>query len=249
MLRRLIFGFLVWLVIVSPTIAKSNIFVAASLSDVVQALVDASNIDQLVVVTGGSSSLARQIKAGAPADMFISANKDWAELVAGERDLTALFSNSLVLVSQQPTTIKDIDALPTQLDNKRLAIADPNHVPAGIYAQQALEYLGIWQDLSDKLAPTENVRLAARLVQIGAAPYGVVYASDAQLLKLNVAYSFPEQSHVAIHYWSVKLNSGKRDIDAFEQFLGSDEGRAIVAQYGFVPNEFAANEFVPIEGE
>ncbi len=221
----------------SPVMAKSNIFVAASLTDVVGALVAASNIEQLVVVNGSSSSLARQIKAGAPADMFISANREWAEAVASGRQITSLFSNKLVLVGHRPGTIDDIGELSVILSNRRLAIADPNHVPAGIYGQQVLEHFGVWVDLAHKLAPAENVRLTVRLVQSGAAPFGIVYASDAQLLDLNVAFSFPAQSHVPIYYWGVMLSADNDDVDAFAQFLGSAAARAIVAEYGFTPVE------------
>ncbi|WP_299348516.1 molybdate ABC transporter substrate-binding protein [uncultured Maritalea sp.] len=223
--------------IAQPAMADAKVFVAASLADVVQALVDASDIKGLIVVAGSSSSLARQIKAGAPADVFISANKDWAALVAGEQDLLPLFSNRLVLVSHKDVTLSDISELPSLLGNNRLAVGDPNHVPAGIYAREALKSLGLWDALQNNLAPADNVRAAVRLVQTGAAPFGIVYASDAALLKLNVVYVFDETAHSPISYWAVTLADQEPETLAFMRFLGSADAHAIVASYGFLSLE------------
>lgn len=235
-MRRLSFALAMLVSIVAqPAFAEANIFVAASLVDVVQGLVDASGIDGLSVVAGSSSSLARQIKAGAPADIFISANKEWAEFVVNEQELLPLFSNRLVLVSHQDVTLPEIGALPELLGTKRLAIADPNHVPAGIYAREALEYAGVWADVQNQVAPADNVRAAARLVQVGAAPFGIVYASDAQLLGMNIAYEFSQVAHTPIIYWAVLLDAKKPEVAEFMGFLGSDAAHVIVAAYGFLP--------------
>jgi len=220
-----------------PAMANSKVFVASSLVDVVEGLVEASGIQGISVVAGSSSSLARQIKAGAPADLFISAHMDWAEFVAGDQELLPLFSNRLVLISHDDVALPDPFALAEQLGQARLAIGDPDHVPAGIYARQALEHLGLWPDVQNRLAPADNVRAAARLVQTGLAPFGIVYASDAQLLKLNVAYEFEAQTHTPITYWAVPLHADKPAIASFVQFLGSDDARAIVVSYGFMPLE------------
>ncbi len=171
MLKRL--GFLLVVLtglICQPALADSKIFVASSLADVVGALVEASKIGDLQVVIGSSSSLARQIKAGAPADLFISANKDWAQFVAGDEKLQPLFSNRLVLISHKAQTLSEIEQLPALLGTSRLAISDPDHVPAGIYAREALVSAQLWNSVGQKLAPADNVRAAARLVQSGVAP-------------------------------------------------------------------------------
>lgn len=215
--------------------AKAKIFVAASLVDVVEELAQASGIQDLNVVAGSSSSLARQIKAGAPADLFISANRDWATFVAGEKDLVPLFSNRLVLISHQDVAFIDLASLLEKLGSKRLAMADSDHVPAGIYARQALEHAGLWEVLKKQIAPADNVRSAVRLVQSGAAPFGVAYASDAKLLNLNVAFAFAPETHDQIVYWAVPIKPENPDIDVFGKFLGSENARAIVASYGFMP--------------
>lgn len=220
-----------------PAFADSKIFVASSLVDVVDALFEASNIDGLTIVVGSSSSLARQIKAGAPAGLFISANKDWAQYVADNKELQPLFSNRLVLISHEQRSVADIAQLPELLNEGRLAVADPDHVPAGIYARQALKSLSVWQSLHHRLAPADNVRAAAQLVSAGAAPFGIVYQSDAQLLQLNVAYEFSADTHMPIIYWMVAMGYDQPEVGAFVSFLGSEEARDIVASYGFVPLE------------
>lgn len=125
MLRRLRFLLVVLMgLICQPALADNKIFVASSLADVVEALVEASSIDGMQVVLGSSSSLARQIKAGAPADLYISANKDWARFVADDEKLQPLFSNRLVLISHKAQTLGEIEQLPALLGTSRLAIAD-----------------------------------------------------------------------------------------------------------------------------
>jgi len=220
-----------------PALADSKIFVASSLADVVEALVEASSIEGIQVIVGSSSSLARQIKSGAPADLYISANKDWAQFVAVDEKLQPLFSNRLVLISYDAQKLGDVEKLAELLGSHRLALGDPDHVPAGIYAREALEKLRLWDNVRQQLAPADNVRAAARLVQTGAAPFGIVYRSDAELLTLNIAFEFDAETHSPINYWMVQLREDQSDIVRFVSFLGSAEARDIVASYGFLPLE------------
>ena len=129
-----------------------------------------------------------------------------------------------------PFKFEDLAGL---LSSSRLAIADPNHVPAGIYAQQALENSGVWSVLQKRLAPFDNVRAAARAVQIGAAKFGVVYASDAEALGLNVVYAFPSDVHDPIEYWAVVLDPNDAEVGRILALAKSDAARDIVERFGF----------------
>jgi len=169
--------------------------------------------------------------------LFISANQYWADFVAGNQSPTPLFSNRLVLVSQVEIKLISLGQLPDVLGDRRLAIADPAHVPAGLYAKEALVHAGIWDSVAEKLAPADNVRAAVRLAQTGVAPFAIVYASDAKLLKLNVAYDIASDAHTSIIYWAVPLKKTQPEVVAFMQFLGSAQARAIVAMFGFLPLE------------
>jgi molybdate transport system substrate-binding protein len=226
---------LVALFSVGAASAETRIFVASSLVDFAQSVKAAAQLD-IEIVTGGSSTLARQINAGAPADLFISANKDWAMFAADERPLTPLLGNELVLVAYQPGPVA-IDALPQLLGDQRLAMADPHHVPAGLYAKAAFEELGLWATLSGRIAAAENVRSAARFVQSGAAPFGVVYGSDAKALDLPIAFAFPADSHPPIHYWAVQLDNEDPAVDAFLTFMDSAQGHKLLQEFGFQPIE------------
>jgi molybdate transport system substrate-binding protein len=226
---------LVALAFVRPAWAETRIFVASSLVDFAQSAAAAAQLD-VKIVAGGSSTLARQIEAGAHADLFISANEDWAEHAAGERDLLPLFGNSLVLVADRAGPI-EIEALPLLLGEHRLALADPHHVPAGLYAKAAFEYLGLWEALSAHVAAAENVRSAARFVRSGAAPFGVVYGSDAKAMGLPIAFVFPAESHPPIRYWAVPLSDDDPAVDAFLAFIDSAEGHKLLAEFGFQPIE------------
>jgi len=236
-MRQFFVSVLIVLVVLFSTQARADtkIFVASSLHDVAAALVEASGLEDVTIVSGASSSLARQIKSGAPSSLFISANRDWADYVASSMLPISVFSNRLVLISSKPVEFDDISQLPLALGTKRLAVADPAHVPAGAYAKQALEHSENWQALQNRLAPADNVRATARLVQTGAAPFGIVYASDAHLLKLDVAYKFSSDDHSPIKYWATELGQNELVIDEFMQFLGTAKAADIVAKFGFLP--------------
>ncbi|MCF4099565.1 molybdate ABC transporter substrate-binding protein [Maritalea mediterranea] len=217
--------------------AETRIFVASSLVDLAQEVKAAAQLD-VKIVAGGSSTLARQIRAGAPASLYISANEQWAQRVAGQRDLLPLFGNRLVLVGHQPGPV-DIAALPQVLGDQRLALADPRHVPAGLYAKAALQHLGLWAALTNRLAAAQNVRGAARFVQSGAAPYGVIYGSDAKALDMSIAYEFPADMHPPVRYWAVRLRENDPAVEAFLAFMNSAEGHKLLRDYGFQPIERA----------
>jgi molybdate transport system substrate-binding protein len=192
----------------------------------------------------GSSALARQVESGAPADVFISADEEWMDeleqkglLREGTR--RTLLGNTLVLIAPAASTaevaLNDPASLPTALGDGRLAMADPEAVPAGRYGKAALEKLGIWKAVADRTALSENVRAALALVENGESPLGVVYATDALItLKVKVVARFPATSHPPIRYPAAVLKaSDNADAVGFLDFLASAETQAIFARYGF----------------
>ncbi len=198
-----------------------------------------------VLSFAASSALARQIVAGAPADIFLSADEPWMDAVAkagllrpGTR--TTLLANRLVLIAPAQSKLRLTPQpgfpLARALGRGRLALADPGAVPAGKYAKDALTRLGVWRSVAGKVAPAENVRAAMALVERGAAPLGIVYATDAQASRaVRVVGTFPASSHAPIHYPVAVLTASRhRDAAPFRAFLTSREGRAIFARHGFL---------------
>jgi molybdate transport system substrate-binding protein len=194
-----------------------TVFAAASLQDALRAIepawrAAAPGNPPLRFSFAASSALARQIEQGAPADLFASADEPWMDYLQ-ERGLIAPdtraspLANALVLVAPA-----DGAARPSRLDrgtdlaallgpNGRLATGDPAHVPAGRYAQAALEWMGQWQALAPRLARADNVRSALLLVERGEAPLGIVYATDARASRgVRVLGAFPAESHPPVTY-------------------------------------------------
>jgi len=196
-----------------------------------------------------SSTLARQIEAGAPADIFVSANDTWMDYLA-ERGLiveetrAGPFGNRLVLIAPSDSTLPDIDISP-DLDlsallgpDNRLAVGDPEHVPAGIYAKQALQSIDLWTALEPRLARADNVRAALALVESGEAPLGIVYATDATVAAgVKVIGIFPRDSHPPITY-AIAVVAGSPDakaaeVKAFFDLMTGPEGLEAFARHGF----------------
>lgn len=236
--------------------AQITVFAAASLGDALQDAAQQWEDETghaVVIALAGSATLARQIDAGAPADLFLAANDDWmtwlvdrGRLRQGSRRNIA--SNRLVLIAHDPRAASDqhITAdtnIPAMLgDTGRLAVALPDAVPAGIYAKEALSQLGLWEGVNQRLAPTDNVRAALALVALGEAPLGVVYATDAAAEpRVYVAGVFPHGIHAPITYpGAVTADSANPDVaDAFLAWLGSDAAQAVLRSHGFLPPEHA----------
>lgn len=193
-----------------------------------------------------SSTLARQIEQGAPADLFLSADEPWMDFLAqrGLIDPATRISpigNALVLVA--PAGARASVALSRGTDlavllgpRGRLAVADPAHVPAGRYAQAALSWMGQWDRLAPRLARAENVRAALLLVERGEAPLGIVYATDVAATPGLVALAtFPAESHPPITYpMAVTARGAQRQASRdFHAFLTSPEALAIFIRHGF----------------
>lgn len=191
---------------------------------------------------GASSALARQIEAGAPAHLFISADREWVDHVARQGRVegtpSVLLTNELVLVAPRGAAprlaIAPGLALAAALGRGRLAIADPRHVPAGKYARAALVSLGAWRSVEARLAPAENVRSALALVARGEAPLGIVYRTDAEAEPaVTVVGAFPAGSHPRIEYPLARLKGAGAAADAFGRFLEGGVARAVWTRHGF----------------
>src|SRR5579863_4365161 len=196
------------------------VFAAASLANVLADLDKAFTARTGIRVTSSlaaSSTLAKQIEAGAPADVYFSADPQWMDYLEQRGLLRAgsrhdVVGNSLVLIAPSGSSLRvrigpglDLSRL---LGGGRLAVADPDSVPAGIYAEQALKKLGAWSGVADRLARAENVRAALEYVARDDAPLGIVYRTDALVEKrVRVVGVFPPDSHPDIVY-PVALTKG-----------------------------------------
>lgn len=223
------------------------VFAAASLKnalDEASAAYEKEAGVKALISYAASSTLAKQVESGAPADIFISADLDWMDylqkrnLIKPESRLT-LLGNKLVLIAPANSAGRiDIApgfALADVLGNERLAMADPSAVPAGKYGKAALEKLGVWAAVSIKVAPAEDVRSALLVVSRGETPLGIVYASDAAADKgVRVVAVFPEDSHPPIVYPAALLASSDNPAStAFLDYLRSDKARSFFERQGF----------------
>jgi molybdate transport system substrate-binding protein len=197
-----------------------------------------------IISFAASSALARQIEVGADADLFNSADMDWMDFVANKRLVregtrVSFLFNNLVLVapaaSQERLTIAPDFPLARALGKGRLAMADPDSVPAGKYAKEALNRLGVWATVQDRVAGTENVRAALVLVDRGEAPLGVVQTADALADHgVRIVGTFPSRSHALISYPVAALTTSTNpDSEGFRRYLLSAEGKAVFRRFGF----------------
>ena len=223
-----------------------TVFAAASLKDALDEGVRAyraTSGDRIVVSYAASSALAKQIEAGAPADLFISADLEWMDYLEKRHLIKPstrrnLLRNRLVLIAPSDNKVS-VDIVPgfplaKLLGNGRLAMANPDAVPAGIYGKAALESLGVWKDVRLKVASAENVRAALVLVSRGEAPLGIVYRTDAAVdSRVRVVGTFPENTHPPIIYPISETVKAKLATSAFVSWLNKPEAREIFKKYGF----------------
>jgi molybdate transport system substrate-binding protein len=226
-----------------------TVFAAASLKEALDeeaGRFEADTGQHVVVAYGASSALAKQIEAGSPAALFISADLEWMDyleqrslLVPGSR--TKLLGNSLVLIAPAKSgaslKIARGFGLAAALGAEKIAIANPDGVPAGKYAKEALQWLGVWSGVEKQAVRAENVRGALALVARGEAAFGVVYRTDALAEKsVRIVDTFPESSHAPIVYpIALVKTANARAAAAFADFLRSPAARTIWSTYGFVP--------------
>jgi molybdate transport system substrate-binding protein len=224
------------------------VFGAASLTDVLDELGHAFTAQSQVEVKSSlaaSSALAKQIEAGAPADVFFSADLEWMDylqqrnlLRPGSRHDVVL--NSLVLIAPADSKVSlkiapGFDLLKALGDGK-LATGDPDSVPVGKYAHAALEKLGVWDGVSSRIVRAENVRSALAFVARGEAPLGIVYRTDALAEKrVRIVDVFPQDSYPPVTYPIALTKGASPEAQRFEDFVTSAAARPIFLKYGFQP--------------
>ena len=245
--RRLLFAGLVTLALGAMSSSTAPVVLAAaSLQESLNAAADAwvrAGHPRPILAFAASSTLARQIEAGAPADLFVSADEEWMDGLARKKLVVAgtradMVGNTLVVIEPLGRTTRIPMAgakLARMLGAGPLAIADPDSVPAGKYAKAALVRLGAWRDVVSHLVRAENVRAALAFVERGAARFGIVYLTDAKAsTKVRVAGVFPAASHPAIRYPLARLvSSTNPEAEGFRRFLLSPPARASFARFGF----------------
>ena len=223
------------------------VFAAASLKnalDAVNAQWQTETGKKVVISYAASSALAKQIEQGAPAQMFVSADLDWMDYVAQKNLIKPetrfnLLGNRIVLIAPkdkaEPVAIAPGFDLAKILGQGRLAMANVDSVPAGKYGKAALEKLGVWAGVSDKVAQAENVRAALLLVSRGEAPAGIVYQTDAAAEpNVKIIGTFPENTHPPIIYpAALTANAGNPDAAAFLAYIRSSKAKPLFEAQGF----------------
>ena len=234
--------------VAAPTLVRSDavtVFAAASLKTALTEIgqrYSAQSGRDVVISAAASSTLARQISFGAPADVFISASVEWMDALAAD-DLIEresrfdLIGNRLVLVGPGGQASAPLTAqfpLMELIGESRLAMAMVETVPAGVYGKAALISLGLWPGVEDRIAQTDNVRAALALVALGEAPLGVVYASDAAAEpRVGVVGVFPENAHPPIVYPAATVAGQGAFAEDFLRYLQGAEAEEILLNSGF----------------
>ena len=237
------------LAVASPAVmaADVTVFAAASLKEAMDEQAktfEATTGNKVIVSYGASNSLAKQIEAGAPADIFISADLEWMDYLDQRRLLVPntrfdLLLNTLVLIAPASSTsrlkIGPNFGLAAALGTEKLAMANPDSVPAGKYGKSALEKLGVWGSVEKQVARAENVRAALALVSRGEAPFGIVYRTDALAGKgVRIVDTFPPHSHPPIIYPAALLAASKSTpAKPLLDYLRSAPAQSVWEKYGF----------------
>ncbi len=230
----------------SAAAEPARVYAAASLTNAVTDISTAwqkTGHEAPVLVFGASSALAKQVEAGAPADIFMSADLFWMDyleqrkrIAAGSR--SALLGNTLVLIAPKGRAV----AVKTERGfdlagafKGKLCTGEPGVVPVGIYARQALESLGWWEKVSSRIVGTDDVRTALAFVERGECPLGIVYATDAAVsTKVEVVARFPQGSHKPIVYPVALVKDARAEGGEFLHYLRTaPEAAAIFRKYGF----------------
>ena len=235
----------------SPAVAEEKtltVFAAASMKnalDDIDAAFTAKTGVKITASYAASSTLAKQIEQGAPADIFVSADTDWMDYAAARKTINEatrahLLGNSLVLIAPKDSKIGDVTIgagfdLAKLAGDGRIATGDVKAVPVGKYAKAALEKLGAWQAAEPKFAMADSVRAALTLVARGEAVLGIVYATDAKVEPgVKIVGTFPTDSHPPIIYPVAASATAKPEANQYLNYLHSSAAKAILEKYGFV---------------
>lgn len=227
---------------------KITVFAAASLTNAMQDIIKEYEADhqdtKITLTTASSSTLARQIEQGAPVDIFISADQKWMDYLIERKMVNnkeTLLKNDLVLIASINFPLDHItidkytdwnSILPT---DEKIALGDPDHVPAGIYAKESLTNLGAFEQLLPHMARASNVREALMLVEREEAVLGIVYSTDAKISqKVKTIATFPANTFTPIEYPITLINSDVEEAKEFYTYLKADHAKVIFQKYGFV---------------
>ena len=227
------------------------IFAAASTTNVIKEIAELyTEITGIPTQTSfaASSTLARQIENGAPADVYLSANIKWMNYLKQRKLVQAkseviLFSNELVLISANKHALRSrlsrdsLSEIESILGNNFLAMANPSHTPVGLYAKESMKNLGFWDPLKDRIARTKDVRAALMLVERKETPLGIVYRTDAMISsKVQIIASLPKHSHAPVIYLGALCGHEiKPAARQFLSFLTSEDAKTHYNQFGFIP--------------
>src|ERR1700685_393809 len=234
----------------SPALAQDKsltVFAAATMKtapDDVDAAYTAKTGVKISASYAASSTLAKQIEQGAPADIFVSADTDWMDYATARKTINEstrinLLGNSIVLIAPKDSRIDNVTIgqgfdLSKLAGDGKIATGDVKAVPVGKYAKAALEKLGAWQAAEPKFAMAESVRGALTLVARGAAVLGIVYSTDAKVEPgVKIVGTFPADSHPAIIYPVAATSTAKPDATGYLAFLHSQAAKTIFEKYGF----------------
>ncbi len=221
-------------------------FAAASLSDtlpVIEKQYEASGGGKVTFSFAASGTLAKQIEASGGVDLFMSADNQWMDYLAGKNLIQAdtrkpVLGNGLVLVepkdSKDAITIAPNFPLAAALKGGKLALGDPASVPAGNYGKIALTSLGVWDSVSGSVASGENVRAVLEYVARGESPFGIVYTTDAMSEpRVKIAGTFPESSHTPIVYPVALVKDAKPEAAKFLAYVEGPQAKAVFEKAGF----------------
>lgn len=255
LIRHIIFAFALAVMVpqasASARDGQSRVIVlsAASASTVVQNIANAFSSETGIDIRlsiASSGTLARQIDQGAPADIYISASSSWIDALkaSGRLDpeyIRPLMRNRLVVVTPASSPLNSLlnlsqpIAIKAALGGGRLAMGDPQHVPAGAYAMEALTNLGLWPVVRDKLALQANVRAVLAMVERGETPLGVIYATDAALTpNVKIAAIVPPKEHSPIQYTAaIVAGHSQPETRAFFAALFDPTAQQIIGEHGF----------------
>ena len=225
------------------------VFAAASLKEALDAVNSAWALQggaKAVPSYAASSALAKQIENGAPAQVFISADLDWMDYAERKGLILPatrgnLLGNTLVLIAPASSKVQAAITPGFPLaallgPSGRLALGDPQHVPAGKYARAALKKLGVWDSVAGRIAAAESVRAALTFVAREEAPLGIVYQTDARAEgRVRVVADFGMGLHPPVIYPAALLKDAKPPAAAYLAFLSSPQARALFQRYGFTP--------------
>lgn len=250
MVKRLFAALILFAAVVAHLAAAQEtltVFAAASLKNALDDANAAFTKATGVKVTASyeaSSALAKQIEAGAPADVFISADLRWMDYAAQKNLIkpdsrVSLLGNRLVLIAPRDSKLDKVEIgdgfdIAKLAGDGRIAVADVQAVPAGLYAKAALEKLGAWTAAEAKLAQGQNVRATLAFVARGETPLGIVYATDAKVEpKVKIIGVFPDGSYPPVTYPIAATANSKSPAARYLQFLRGSEAKAIFEKYGF----------------